>query len=140
MQSPKLMPSYTPTTSNVNASELNSGGQGVITKRDAKVLFSDIICGPIYCQIASSRAKRPRASRSFGEGCESCDAHVYCRKCKTGGQSYVSRLRIRAVEIIAQKIWPPSNQKQLRNSRPSAMDLTTVSKVNNIPAKNNLSS
>ena len=43
VQSPKLMPSYTPTTSNVNASDLNSGGQGVITKRDAKVLFSDII-------------------------------------------------------------------------------------------------
>ena len=43
VQSPKLMASYTPTTSNVNASELSSGGQGVITKRDAKVLFSDII-------------------------------------------------------------------------------------------------
>ena len=42
VQSPKLMASYNPTSTNVNASESN-GGQGVITKRDAKVLFSDII-------------------------------------------------------------------------------------------------
>ena len=65
------------------------------------VLSVFIICGPIFRQIASTKAKRPRASRSFGEECESCDAHVYCRKCKTGGQSEISRLKIRAVEIIA---------------------------------------
>ena len=110
----------------VSSGVLILGGSVVVL---SLVLAVFIICGPIFRQIASSRARRPRASRSFGEECESCDAHVYCRKCKTGGQSEVSRLKIRAVEIIAQKIWPPSNQKQLRNSRPSAMDLTTVSTV-----------